>query len=433
MSQTDLWGELERRLDSMTASPDTQTGLAFLHRVCELMGGVADLPAVHIAGTNGKGSTAASLDSMLREAGYKTALYTSPHLSVFGERLRINGAMLAPEDWHEALDRVQKALEACPECRPGYFQISTAAAFWLMKRERCQVCVVEAGIGGLEDATNVLVAPLLSVITPLGMDHMHKLGDTLESIAEHKFGIIRPGGRALFCGSPAEMDRLFLHACERAGAQGELFARTCAVSEVKTTLDGNEFTLRTPEGQCRWSTRLVGIFQPENASLALRALELIGDVLPVSENAKRSGLAHVVWPGRMEVFGRDPDLILDGAHNPHGAAALIRSLTALYGAEAPLSFVYTSMADKNYLEVLRLYARAFPRARLFCTELADFPRCERAGELAVKALPLGWSAPPDVYADPAQALRAAQSRGGPVIVCGSLYFVARMRELVNDR
>ena len=122
MSQTDLWGELERRLDSMTASPDSQTGLAFLHRVCELMGGVADLPAVHIAGTNGKGSTAACLDSMLREAGYKTALYTSPHLSVFGERLRINGAMLAPEDWHEALDRVQKALEACPQacaCGPS--------------------------------------------------------------------------------------------------------------------------------------------------------------------------------------------------------------------------------------------------------------------------------------------------------------------------
>ena len=160
MSQTDLWDDLERRLDSMT-SPDSQTGLVFLNRVLQRMGNPVDLPAIHIAGTNGKGSTAACLDSMLRASGYNTALYTSPHLQVIGERLRVNGELLHVQAWHEALDEVQKALDACPECKLGYFQIFTAAAFWLMKREAIEACVIETGLGGRNDATNALRKPLI--------------------------------------------------------------------------------------------------------------------------------------------------------------------------------------------------------------------------------------------------------------------------------
>ena len=390
-----------------------------------------DLPAIHIAGTNGKGSTAAHLDAMLRVAGYKTALYTSPHLQVIGERLRVNGALLPVSSWLEALDEVQKALDACHECRLGYFQIFTAAAFWLMKRESVEAAVIETGLGGRNDATNVLSSPLLSVITPLGMDHMHLLGNTLESIASHKFGIIKPGGRALFCGSPAEMNGLFLQTCLQQKARGEIFTDGCRISDVRCSLDGGEFTLRTPVGAKSWFTPLVGAFQPENAALAVRSLEIIADVLPVSEADMCAGLAAVRWPGRMDVFRRDPDLILDGAHNPHGAAALVRSLLSLYGSDAQISFVYASMADKNYMGALEQYARAFSRAKLFCTEMAGFARCEKADTLAAKARILPWSEAPAVYAEPARALRAALDRGGPVIVCGSLYFIARMRELVK--
>lgn len=429
MSQTDLWDDLERRLDLMT-SPDSQTGLVFLSRILEEMGNPTDLPAIHIAGTNGKGSTAACLDAMLHAAGYKTALYTSPHLRVIGERLRVNGELLPVPAWHEALDVVQKALDASPECRLGYFQIFTAAAFWLMKREGVEACVIETGLGGRNDATNVLSSPLLSVITPLGMDHMHLLGDSLESIASHKFGIIKPGGRALYCGSPAEMDELFRQTCIKQGADGEIFADSGLIADMKCSLDGGEFTLRTPAGEKRWFTPLVGTFQPENAALALRALELTADVLPVSEADMHTGLASVRWPGRMEVLRRDPDLILDGAHNPHGAAALARSLLSLYGRETPFSFVYASMADKNYMGALEQYARAFHAARLFCTELTDLLRCERADVLAKKASTLPWEERPAVFPEPAEALRAALGLGGPVIVCGSLYFIARMRELV---
>ena len=431
MSQTDLWDDLERRLDSMT-SPDSQTGLVFLNRVLAKMGNPTDLPAFHIAGTNGKGSTAAYLDAMLRAAGYKTALYTSPHLRVIGERLRVNGELLPVSAWQEALDVVQKAIDVCPECHLGYFQIFTAAAFWLMKREGVEACVIETGLGGRNDATNALSSPILSVITPLGMDHMHLLGDSLESIASHKFGIIKPSGRALYCGSPAEMNGLFRQTCAKLDADGEIFTDNCVITDVKCLLDGGDFTLRTPAGEKRWFTPLVGTFQPENAALALRALELAADVLPVSETDKRAGLSSVTWPGRMEVFHRDPDLILDGAHNPHGAAALTRSLLSLYGSEAPFSFVYASMADKNYMGALEQYACAFPTAKLFCTELNDFTRCERAEVLARKAATLPWRTPPAVFPEPAEALRAALEHGGPVIVCGSLYFIARMRELVEQ-
>lgn len=431
MSQTVLWEELEKRLDSM-ASPDSATGLAFLNRILERLGAPVDLAAIHVAGTNGKGSTAACLDAMLRAEGYRAALYTSPHLSVFGERLRVDGSMLPVSEWHEAFDEVEKALAACPECRLGYFQIATAAAFWLCRKKNVRVCVVEVGIGGLLDATNALSAPLLSVITPLGMDHMRLLGNTVESIAANKFGIVKRGSRALYCGSPASVNAQFLRTCESIGARGEVFTETCQVVCTSSTLDGNEFVLRTPRGQKKWFTRLPGLYQPENVSLALRALELIDDTLPVSDDAKRAGLASVRWPGRMEVLRRDPDLILDGAHNPHGTAALVRALRRLYGEDSPVSFVYTSMADKNYMGSLEQYAVAFPRARLYCTELADFPRCEKASALAEKAAALPWAAPPEAFPEPRSALIAALGRGGPVVVCGSLYFIARMRELVKN-
>jgi len=396
------------------------------------MDGADALPALHIAGTNGKGSTAASLDAMLRAAGYKVALYTSPHLKVIGERLRIGGQMLPVEAWHEALDAVQKALDLVPECRPGYFQIATAASLWLCRREGVQVGVIETGIGGREDATNVLTNTLLSVITPLGMDHMRLLGDSLESIAGHKFGIVKPNSRALFCGSPAEVDGLFLRECAKQDTLGEVFTANCRVSDVESSLDGTSFTLRTPRGECRWTTRLTGLYQADNTALALRALELIDDILPVSGEAKRAGLASVQWPGRMEVFHRSPDLILDGAHNPHGTAALIRALRHLYGDAAQLNFVYASMADKDYMASLGEYARAFVNARLFCTQLENFARCETAAQIAAKASALPWSCAPAVCERPREALRMALENGAPTIVCGSLYFIAHMRDVVNS-
>lgn len=413
-------------------SPVSETRPIYVHRILRRMGVSCKFPALHVAGTNGKGSTCACLDAMLRAAGYKTALFTSPHLSVFGERLRVDGRMLEAAAWHEAFDAVQTALRDCPECRLGYFQLLTAAAFWLIERIGVDAAVIEVGIGGAKDSTNVIPKPLLSVITPLGMDHMHLLGNSMSSIAANKFGIVKDRAPALYCGSPSEVNGQFLRACEQKRARGKIFSRRCVVADVKSTLDGTEFTLSTPRGTARWFVRLLGTHQSENAALALRALELVSDKLPVSTAAKRAGLASVVWPGRMEVFRRNPELILDGAHNPHGAAALVRALTVLYPKDAPLSFVYASMADKNYMDALKQYVQAFPEAKLFCTELSGNDRCESASALAGKAAVLPWKTPPAVFVNPSEALEAALARGGPVIVCGSLYFIARIRELLKN-
>ncbi len=431
MDKTELWDGVEARLNSL-ASPDSITGLAFVRRVFERMGNPFSFPAIHIAGTNGKGSVSADLDAMLREQGYKTALYTSPHLSCLGERLLIDGKMLSPEAWHKALDAVQKALKEEPDVRLGYFQAMTAACFLMIQNENVDAAVIETGLGGRYDTTNILPKPLISVITPLGMDHMKLLGDTLPEIAENKFDIIKKGCRALYCGGEDELNDLFRRHCGAMGARGEILSETCGVTDVSPSLKGSSFVFRSPAGERKCFVRLPGVHQPENAALALRTLEILDDVLPVGREAAARGLQKVVWPGRMEVVHSEPDVILDGAHNPHGTRALIRSLKALYGESADLSFVYTSMADKDYEGSLRLYSAAFPKSRIFCTELADAPRCEKAETLAAKASALVWGESPRAVPDPIEAIREAVRLNRPVVVCGSLYFIGRMRERLRD-
>ncbi len=431
MEKEKLWNGVETRLSSLS-SPDSLTGLFFVRKIFECLGNPYNFPAVHIAGTNGKGSTAADLDAMLRAAGYKTALFTSPHLVNLGERLLIDGKMLSPEDWHDALDAVERAMKETPEARLGYFQILTAACFLMISREHVDVAVVETGLGGRYDTTNILPHPLISVITPLGMDHMKLLGNSLPEIAQNKFDIVKKNCLALYSGGTTDLNEQFRRHCEKIGAHGEILSDTCRVTEVKSSLEGSSFNFHSPEGTRKCSVNLVGLHQPENAALALRSLEKISDALPVSHDAAQNGLANVVWPGRMEVIRREPDVILDGAHNSHGARALIRSLKALYGEDAKLTFVYVSMIDKDYAESLRLYSEAFPKSRIFCTQLSDNSRCESARVLAAKAEQFVWGESPRTFDDPMDAIREAIKIGCPVIACGSLYFIGRIREQLKN-
>ena len=312
----------------------------------------------------------------------------------------------------------------------NYFQLLTAAAFWLIQRENVDAAIIETGLGGRLDATNIIPRPLLSIITPLGMDHTELLGGTLEQIAFEKFGIIKAGSKALYCGGSRELNEQFYARCRAQGTQGEILSQSCSVSDVRVTLDGSSFCFSSPRGKKQLFTRLVGTYQPCNAALAVRALELLSDTLP-AENGIEIGLRSVLWPGRMEVIRRNPDMILDGAHNPHGVRGLISSLNALYGQTAPLSIVYASMADKDYMKSLSLIAEAFPNARLFCTELEGNARCESACKLAERAGSLKWKLPPAAKPDMMNAIKLAAAENNPVILCGSLYFIgcARMRLL----
>lgn len=427
MNENATWDSVETRLYALT-SPDSLSGLSFLRRIFARLGDPCGFPAIHIAGTNGKGSTAADIDAILRAQGYKSALYTSPHLLNVGERLLVNGEPLPPARWHEALDRVESAMRAEPDVRLGYFQITTAACFLMITEERVDAAVIETGLGGRLDATNILPAPLISIITPLDIDHVHILGKSLPEIAAHKFDIVKPGCRALYCGGSDDLNRQFSRKCREVAARGEIFSETSAATEIRTSLEGSSFHYRSPGGERDCFVRLAGLHQPENAALAMRALEILRDELPMSPEAVERGLRTVQWPGRLEVLRRDPDIVIDGAHNPHATRSLVRSLKALYGA-TPLIFVYTAMADKDYRECLKIYAEAFPTAQLYCTEIPS-ARCEKSVRLADVASRL-FSRPPKVVPDPMAAIREAARDGGPVIVCGSLYLIAVIKEEVK--
>lgn len=424
--------DLDRRLNSL-ASPDAIPGLAFLKSLFRALDFKADFPAIHVAGTNGKGSTCKTLMTVLENSGYKTALYTSPHLVSARERLLIGGRMLPMEEWNGVIDRIAGFMHETGT-KAGYFQIATAAAFMLIARYHVDIAVIEVGVGGRCDPTNILAAPVLSVITPLGMDHMHMLGNTMEKIAENKFGIIRSGGKALYAGGTSELDKQFLKHCAGIKADGYIFRNMSAVSDIRSGLDGNTFSLKTEGEKYTIHTPLVGLHQVQNAGMAFCALSLISDDFPVTPQQFAEGVEHTEWPCRMEVLQRHPDVILDGAHNPHGVRALTESLLAVYGADEPLTFICASMEDKAYAESLQILAETFKNAGLICSAVPEISRSASSGSLLHVAEKCGWNGRVQEASSPAGALRLGYAGKRNMIICGSLYFTGLLRgELLNEK
>jgi dihydrofolate synthase/folylpolyglutamate synthase len=271
---------------------------------------------VHVAGTNGKGSTCAMIANALRHAGYRTGLYTSPHLVEPTERIRIDGTPLSPSEFVQAFNAVHAASETLLrkgklDAHPSYFETVTAMAVATF-RERCDVSVLEVGLGGRLDATNV-VTPALCVITPVAFDHESFLGNSLESIASEKAGILKPGIPVVLAKQlgPAEAvisKRAHELKCKMARSEDK------SVSNVRATREGSTFCL---DGVC-YECALPGRHQMENASAAILACRELG----VDTSRIQAGLKDVYWPGRLELISRKPDFILDGAHNPASAAAL---------------------------------------------------------------------------------------------------------------
>jgi len=288
---------------------------------------------VHVAGTNGKGSTCAMIDAGLRAAGIRTGLFTSPHLIEPTERVQINGIAVTPEEFQRAFNVVHEAAETLGlDCHPTYFETVTAMGFWLFRELGVETAVVEVGLGGRLDATNI-VQPALTVITPIDFDHEIYLGHTLESIATEKAGILKPGVPAIF-------------ARQRPEAAAVLEARAAELGiNVKHAAD---FPVRDLEIDARGSrfsgicVPLAGEHQVDNAITAALALESLG-VSP-------RGIAEARWPGRLEHVSPNPDIILDGAHNPAGARALARYLERFY-PHRKRWLIYGAMRDKAVEEI----------------------------------------------------------------------------------
>jgi dihydrofolate synthase/folylpolyglutamate synthase len=381
--------------------------------------------SLHVAGTNGKGSTCAFAESILRAQGHRVGLYSSPHLITVNERFKVSGVdisdALLGQRILEVLKRVPEAASSPPPLT--YFELGTAVAFWHFAAERVKAAVVETGLGGRLDATSAL-APRAVAITPISYDHMEYLGDTLTSIAGEKAGIFKQGVPAAVSRQPAEaMD---------------VIRRRAAELSVPLRIEGEDFALQeTSPGRFAyrgWTREiseltlgLRGAHQVQNAAVAVAALELLAlSGVAVTEAAIREGLASARWPGRLEELGGTPPVVVDGAHNEAGAAALVSALDALYPGRR-VHLVFGVLQDKRVDGMARLL---FPRCASVHLCPPDSPRALLPREYA--DLARGLNARVCVLESVSEALASARAVARPddVVLCaGSLYLVGEVERL----
>lgn len=310
------------------------------------------MPHVHVAGTNGKGSVCAMIESVLRAAGYKTGLYTSPHLVRFNERIRVAGKCITDEELaalFPVVEEQDRRLAAGPGGRAAtFFEFTTALALEHFKRSGVDIAVMETGLGGRLDATNVLV-PLVSVITRIDIEHTQYLGKTIEEIAAEKGGIIKPG-RAVICGAmPAEARSVIGRISAERRANVLCADQAISIRRMGQDLDGQRIKIETTSGSCGpLVLPLLGRYQLENVATAVAALEYLCDASPFTcrEETMRKGLETVRWPARCQVLSQDPPVILDAAHNPNAAKALADTLKELTKGRE-LGLVVGLLADKD--------------------------------------------------------------------------------------
>lgn len=415
---------------ALAASPGIRPGLERVRRLLELLGNPQDdYPALHVVGTNGKGSTCAFLESVLRAAGYRTAFYSSPHLESPGERLLIAGRPLAADRWMAAVQKTVDAvrgdssLEADP---PSYFEMVTAAAFCLASEERADVAVVEAGLGGRLDATNLLGDVVCSVVASISRDHSEYLGDTLERIAGEKFAVVRPGVPACCLGDNAGLIPLFKSFCARAGALPYVVSEDSEAINVRVTDCGCSFDFIGKSLSLRdIRIRMVGRYQVSNAALALSALERTWDRFPrLTPESVREGMEAAFWPGRLEVVRKAPLVVLDGGHNEDGVRKLVESVRELWPGRR-VGIVYAAMRDKEYGACLSLLQGLSPA--LYVTAVPGLSRSLEPAGLLKAAEGFSWRNAPCPFDSPLDAVEAATAENEVVLVCGSLYLIGWIR------
>jgi dihydrofolate synthase/folylpolyglutamate synthase len=378
---------------------------------------------VHVAGTNGKGSTCAMIESGLRASGLGTGLFTSPHLEQPTERIRLDGQPISAADFAAAFDRIHRVVEDLLETgridlHTTYFETVTAMALDVFARTGREIVVLEVGLGGRLDATNV-VRPELAVITPIDYDHEAFLGNALESIAAEKAGILKPGVPAVFARQRPEAERVLE---ERAAALGIEVQRTAAFAVHDLHLDprGSTFRLTGPR-DLRIRCPLAGEHQVDNAVTAAAALARLG----ISDSGIENGIARACWPGRLERVSERPEIILDGAHNPAGARALAAYIDRFYRGRR-VRMIYGTMRDKAVDEIGGIL---FPKAQEL---IATAPQQPRA--LAPEAV-RDVAGHPNIRIAPNIAAALAMVRdAGPddvIFITGSLFLVAEARHLMG--
>ncbi|MFZ4440239.1 MAG: bifunctional folylpolyglutamate synthase/dihydrofolate synthase, partial [Syntrophales bacterium] len=374
-------------------------------------------PAVLIAGTNGKGSVAAMTASLLTAAGFRTGLYTSPDLIDFRERIRIDGRMIRREEIVACAEAVKRGVRETV----SYFEFLTAMAFLYFEKEKVDIVVLEVGLGGRLDATNV-VTPLVSVITNISLEHREYLGNTLEKIASEKGGIIKEGGICLTAARQKPVIDTLERICRERGASLYRVGK-----EIRTTIhrDGTFSYRGIGRSFERLTCPLIGRHQISNAALALGAVEMIGDAgFRVNDAAVSKGLKEAQWEGRLEILQRSPMLLVDGAHNAAGAAALRQAFLNDF-PHRRLILVFGVLGDKDYRTMSKMLLPLADRVIL------TRPHSERALP-PDSLLPLAekFNKAIEVINNPGDALRRALSLAGKndlVCAAGSLYLVGEIK------
>jgi dihydrofolate synthase / folylpolyglutamate synthase len=413
-----------------------------LERIYNLRGGMIDLrldrmeralalfdhpekkyPSLHIAGTNGKGSTSAMLHRMLSLAGYRTALYTSPHLVSFTERMRIGDSEISQDDVVTLADEVHRCTEAAG-VPLTFFEFVTLMAFVYFVRQQVEIAVIEVGLGGRLDATN-LVTPLVSLITTISKDHQAYLGPDELSIAREKGGIIKPAVPVVFGKMSPEVSHL-LKTMAGVRRSPSYFLGVDFGFSLK-----NEGLFDYTGIKQHYSDLVIGLrgrHQRANAAVALATLELIADRYSISEQARRDGLATVQWPGRLEVMRERPLVIIDGAHNSEGVQALVSELNELRRGRR-IKLLFAAMADKEWELMLAALGKAVDE--IIFTRVS----MERSAAPEALAEKLAAGIPRRVISDPRLALGTLLDEAldnDIVVVAGSLYLLGEIRPLLQN-
>lgn len=414
-----------------------------LGRMRDLLSRLGDphdrLLIVHIAGSKGKGSTAAMMESIGREAGLRTGLYTSPHLVDIRERVQIAGEPISPTQTADLLSRIRLACH--PSDPPTFFEISTALAYLAFAESKVEWAVIEVGLGGRFDATNVCT-PAISIITSISLEHTAILGNRLDQIAFEKCGIIKRGIPSV-SGASAPEAAWVVHriAEDRHSPLTEVLPEGCpwhhstpetadTVSRFRATpgrvsADGAITRPRVHLGNQDFEHSLLGTHQSANAALAIKSCEILARRVPsITDRAIRAGLANAVWPARMEVFSGPPLIILDCAHNGDSARVVRETLRESF-PEGRVTLLHASAADKD---VAAIYRKLLPSVdRLICTRFTRSPRAVPPADLAELAKTVRSDLEVAVVDDPIEALAAARRFPDMIVICGSVYLAGELR------
>ena len=404
---------------AFTSKRGSCLGLSRITQLLERLGNPhKNVKFIHVTGTNGKGSVTKMLSCILDAQGYKTGLFSSPFVTRVNESIQLDGGEISDSEFAELIGNIMPVAEAMDE-PPTEFEITTAAAFEYFSKKNCDVAVIECGLGGDMDSTNVIEAPLLSVITNVEADHSAFLGDTIAEIAAHKAGIIKKGCPVLFGGNSMEA----LEVISEKAINSKIFTVDYSrLSNISCTLSGSTFNF----GEQNFSLSMLGIYQPYNAAIAISAVEILRkNGLDISNKAVYEGLKSARLNGRFELIKENPIVIFDGSHNPHGVNAAIESITNYFDGKVVL--LMGVMADKEYPEMVKTLSEVAAKA---FTVKPKNPRALESILLADEFIRNGVDAEfsTELSAEVEKALTYAEKHQLPLIALGSLYMYS---EFIN--